>query len=91
MPADKLARPTRPGSYIAVAAGLAAFGFVALSKRKPKRSFKGDSVLITGGSRGLGLILARHLVKEGARVAIAARDQEEIARALNDLWASVAK
>jgi NAD(P)-dependent dehydrogenase (short-subunit alcohol dehydrogenase family) len=85
MSADRLERKTRPASYIAVAAGLAAFGIVALAKKKPKHSFEGNAVLITGGSRGLGLILARDLVKEGARVAIAARDQEEIARALNDL------
>jgi NAD(P)-dependent dehydrogenase (short-subunit alcohol dehydrogenase family) len=47
--------------------------------------FMGKSVLITGGSRGLGLVLARHLVDEGARVAICARDAEELQRAQDDL------
>ena len=79
-------RTARPASYFAIAAGLAAFGFVAMAARKHKKhSFNGDAVLITGGSRGLGLIMARALVKEGARVAIVARDEEEIARAIDDL------
>jgi NAD(P)-dependent dehydrogenase (short-subunit alcohol dehydrogenase family) len=41
--------------------------------------------LITGGSRGLGLVLARHLVSAGAKVAICARDEEELERAKEDL------
>lgn len=43
------------------------------------------TVLITGGSRGLGLVLARECAREGARVAICARDQAELARAQEDL------
>src|SRR5687767_1110321 len=38
-------------------------------------------VLITGGSRGLGLELARIFGNETARVAICARDTAELARA----------
>jgi NAD(P)-dependent dehydrogenase (short-subunit alcohol dehydrogenase family) len=38
-------------------------------------------VLITGGSRGLGLVLARQLLHLGARVAICARDEAELRRA----------
>jgi short-subunit dehydrogenase len=40
--------------------------------------FKGKSVLITGGSRGLGLVMARQLAKEGAKIAICARDDFEL-------------
>src|SRR3954451_5711055 len=47
--------------------------------------FRGKVALITGGSRGLGLLLARHLAAAGARVAICARDEEELARAQRDL------
>lgn len=43
------------------------------------------TVLITGGSRGLGLVIARKLVRLGARVAICARDREELERARNEL------
>lgn len=48
-------------------------------------SFQNKVVLVTGGSRGLGLVLARGLAREGARVAILARNEEELARAKEDL------
>lgn len=45
----------------------------------------GNVVVITGGSRGLGLVLARTLVERGARVAICARDADELGRARAEL------
>jgi NAD(P)-dependent dehydrogenase (short-subunit alcohol dehydrogenase family) len=45
----------------------------------------GKSVLITGGSRGLGLELAREFARQGARVAICARDQEDLHEASQKL------
>lgn len=48
-------------------------------------SFRGKVVLLTGGSRGLGLVMARRLADEGARLAIVARDAEELDRAREDL------
>jgi len=48
-------------------------------------SFKDKSVFVTGGSRGLGLVLARELTKEGARVGICAREWPELSRAANDI------
>jgi NAD(P)-dependent dehydrogenase (short-subunit alcohol dehydrogenase family) len=42
-------------------------------------------VLVTGGSRGLGLVLAREFAREGARIAICARDEAELERARLDL------
>ena len=41
--------------------------------------------LITGGSRGLGLVLARHVCARGGNVAIIARDAGELVRAKTDL------
>lgn len=46
---------------------------------------RGKVALITGGSRGLGLVLARELALEGARLAICARDAAELERARIDL------
>ncbi|MEW6737115.1 MAG: SDR family oxidoreductase [Acidobacteriota bacterium] len=43
------------------------------------------TVLITGGSRGLGLVMARQFVQKGAKVAICARDETELLRAQDDL------
>jgi NAD(P)-dependent dehydrogenase (short-subunit alcohol dehydrogenase family) len=47
--------------------------------------FRGRSVIITGGSRGLGLLVARQLAEEGARLTLAARDRDELERAREDL------
>lgn len=52
---------------------------------RPKYEFENKTVLITGGSRGLGLVLARQLADEGAQIAICARDAEELERAKKDL------
>ena len=46
---------------------------------------KNKNVLITGGSRGLGLVMAREFAHEGARIAICARDEEELEHARIDL------
>src|SRR5690349_5073393 len=48
-------------------------------------SFRDRVVLITGGSRGLGLLVARELAREGARLAICARDEGELQRARAEL------
>jgi short-subunit dehydrogenase len=47
-------------------------------------SFRNRAVVITGGSRGLGLALAEEFLRAGARVALLARDSDELdhARAL---------
>jgi short-subunit dehydrogenase len=42
-------------------------------------------VLITGGSRGLGLVIAREIAGRGARIVICARDGAELERARADL------
>ncbi len=46
---------------------------------------RGKVVVIAGGARGLGLVLARKLVERGARVALGARDAGELSRARHDL------
>ena len=53
--------------------------------RRGTYDLRGRVVLITGGSRGLGLVLARQAVAEGARVAICARDEAELERARQEL------
>jgi len=46
---------------------------------------KDKTVLITGGSRGLGLVMAREFARHGARLALCARDVEELEHARLDL------
>ena len=48
-------------------------------------TFRGRSVVITGGSRGLGLELARVFAAEGARLSLLARDADELERARDRL------
>jgi NAD(P)-dependent dehydrogenase (short-subunit alcohol dehydrogenase family) len=48
-------------------------------------SFRNKVALITGGSRGLGLVIARQICEQGGRVALLARDADELARAKADL------
>ena len=53
-----------------------------------KEDFKGQRVLITGGSSGIGLELASQLVKQGAMVAIVARNQSKLEAARKELETS---
>src|SRR5207249_3859696 len=70
--------------------GGAAVGFGAWLLSRPRRGtvgydYRGKVALITGGSRGLGLVMARQLMDRGARVAVCARDREAVDRAGQDL------
>ena len=76
--------------HTAVAAGLATVGAALIARRLRAvrtMSFDGCSVVITGGSRGLGLLLAREFGRHGARLTLAARDAAELERARADLAA----
>ena len=66
---------------VGIATGIAA---VRLWQRETY-DLAGKTVFITGGSRGLGLVLAREFARRGARVAISARDSEALERAVADL------
>ena len=46
---------------------------------------KGKSVLVTGGSKGIGLACARSFVAEGCRVHLAARNRERLDEARSNL------
>jgi FlaA1/EpsC-like NDP-sugar epimerase len=58
---------------------------VVRSWRERQYDLTGKTVLLTGGSRGLGLVMARQLVQQGARLAICARDRAELERARVEL------
>jgi len=55
--------------------------------RTSRYSLRDKVAVITGGSRGLGLVLARHICAQGGSVALIARDADELARAKADLAA----
>ncbi|MFN3648258.1 MAG: SDR family NAD(P)-dependent oxidoreductase [Armatimonadota bacterium] len=65
-----------------IAAALGAGWMVRQARRYP---LAGKVALVTGGSRGLGLVLARELARQGARLVICARGPEELERAREEL------
>ncbi len=73
----------------AVMIGVAGAGALLLTqawrRRRDAYDFAGRSVVITGGSRGLGLVMARALADQGARLTLVARDEDELARAADDI------
>ena len=79
---------SRQQFLLGLAAGAAAM-FVGgrLTRGRHAIGFAGRSVVITGGSRGLGLVMARHLAAEGARLCLLARDMSELERARDELTA----
>src|ERR1041385_4359534 len=73
-----------------IAALVAAFAVLRAAKRK-RYSFHEKSVVITGGSRGLGLELARLFAKEGAHLTLIARTPATLDRARSELEKSGAR
>ncbi|HET6798642.1 MAG TPA: SDR family oxidoreductase [Gemmatimonadales bacterium] len=67
-----------------LAAGLGAMWAVR-NLRLGAYALEGKTVLITGGSRGLGLALAREMMVQGAQVAICGRDPASLERAATGL------
>lgn len=68
------------GFAAGITAGLAA-ATVAWIHTSRRHSMRGKIVVITGGSRGLGLEIARQFGLAGAHLVLAARDEEELQRA----------
>ena len=69
----------------ALAVGTGLLAARALGRAVAQPHFGGAVVLVTGGSRGLGFLLAREFARDGARVAICARNEMDLARARRDL------
>ncbi len=71
---------------VGVAAGaLATVAAARVARTGRAIDFAGRTVVITGGSRGLGLVLARRFAAEGARLCLMARDIGELERARDEL------
>src|SRR5215470_18890848 len=69
----------------ALAGTVAAAGGRALGRWFTRFDLRDRTILITGGTRGLGLELARQAGLAGARVAICGRDSGTLARARENL------
>ena len=62
----------------------------ARATRTARYTLRDKVAVITGGSRGLGLVLARHICAQGGNVALIARDPDELRRALRLISLQVA-
>ena len=56
-----------------------------MMRRLRSEPLEGEVALVTGGSRGLGFLIARELIAAGCRVAICGRDAEALASAKDEL------
>jgi short-subunit dehydrogenase len=80
---------TRDFSHTPLAIGAGTLGLIlgarAAIRFKRRIDLRGKVVLITGGSRGLGLVMAREMAAAGANVAICARNSEQLDGARQEL------
>lgn len=75
-------RLSKGAAALALGAGAA---LVFKTLQHSSYDFRDKSVFITGGSRGLGLLLARQFADEGARLTLVARDADELGRAADEV------
>src|SRR5262245_2884053 len=76
---------TRTALQVATVLGGAALAVARVLRSMRAIGFAGKVVVIFGGSRGLGLVMARELAHEGARLVLVARDADELERARTDI------
>ncbi len=68
-------------------AAAGAGAYLAYRWLAPGYDYRGKHAVVTGGCRGLGLVLARELAARGARLSLCARDAAEVAAAAEELGA----
>jgi NAD(P)-dependent dehydrogenase (short-subunit alcohol dehydrogenase family) len=75
-----------PWSWAALLAGSAAgLALAVRAKRSGRYDLRDRVAVVTGGSRGLGFLVAEELARAGCRVVICARDPRELALARDQL------
>ncbi len=74
-------KSSRRGGWLAAVAAAGAGYLLWKEWRARRTNLRGQVALVTGGSRGLGMLLARELAAEGCQVAICARDPGDLERA----------
>ena len=72
-------------ALLAAAAMAGTYAATVVVRKSRHYDVRGRVALVTGGSRGLGLEIARQLVDAGAKVAICARDEAELRESADDL------
>ncbi len=79
-------RWNRDQKALLASAGLASFLIARQAiQRLREVDLYGKAALVTGGSRGLGLLLAREFGRQGCKLVVCARDHQELDKAREDL------
>ena len=65
-------------SWLLLFGGIVVTGWAISRALRKSFSFSDKSVLITGGSRGLGLVIARRICAEGGRVAVVVKARPKV-------------
>lgn len=78
------------GPVVAILLSVTGYHFYCRVKT-PRINLRGANVLITGGSEGIGLSMAKACIAKGANVAILARNKEKLSRAAKTLRQSAQK
>jgi NAD(P)-dependent dehydrogenase (short-subunit alcohol dehydrogenase family) len=75
--------------WATVVAATAALAYAAatVARRRRRGDLRGEVAVVVGGSRGLGLLLARELAAAGCRLVVAGRDEQQLLAARRDLEA----
>ena len=76
---------TKKTLQLGIAIGTALVAAARLQRKMHAIDFAGKVVAIFGGSRGLGLVIARQLARDGARLVLMARDPDELDRARREV------
>ncbi|HEY4184554.1 MAG TPA: SDR family NAD(P)-dependent oxidoreductase [Polyangia bacterium] len=80
-----LRRPDRLPLGAALAASALGLALVIKARRSRRGDLRGKVAVITGGSRGLGFLVAEELARAGCRIVICARDPRELTLARDQL------
>ena len=72
-------------SRAAITTAGAAAAVAAYRRRNPEDDLAGEVALVTGASRGLGLLIATELARRGCRLLLCVRDGDELERAADGL------
>ncbi len=81
-------RTARMKRTLLLTAFTAAAAAAAASRRRDPDDITGEVAVVTGASRGLGLLLARELARQSGLLVICARDPAELDRAADQLRAA---
>jgi NAD(P)-dependent dehydrogenase (short-subunit alcohol dehydrogenase family) len=75
----------RTGIILAAAGAGFAMTMRSVNRNRNKIDFSDKTIVISGGSRGLGFVLAQQYGREGARIALLSRNEDDLKKSVKEL------